>query len=197
MKILSLSLLLAVLLTGCLPPNSSRTSGGVAVVDLEAIAKRLGRDVAIAQELKTAGTELGTQLVGVQKDLQGQFEKKKQEIGANPNQSQQQSLEELERTLNTQFQQKQQEAQQEIAAKRNALVVHFREEVKPIAMRIAQGRGCSTVLIKNENVVLDTSSSYDITDEVIGEMARASGSHPADTSTSTSASTPASSSGTN
>lgn len=193
MKILSLSVLLAVALTGCIPPNqSNRASGGVAIVDLEAVAKRLGRDVAIAQELKTAGNELGTELVGVQKDLQGQFEKKKQEIGSSPNQTQQQSLEELERTLNTQFQQKQQEAQQEIAAKRNALVVRFREEVKPVAMKIAQGRGCSTVLVKNDNVILDSSSAYEITDEVIEVLVRSSGGSHVDTSAP--ASTPASSS---
>lgn len=177
MKILTLSVLLTmVVLTGCTPPTQSdRSSGGVAVIDLEAVAKRLGRDVAIADELKAAGSTLGTELTDVQKELVAQFEKKKQEIGSNPNPSQLQSLEELERTLNTQFQQKQQQAQQDIAAKRNALVVRFREEVKPVAMRIAQGRGCGTVLLKNDNIVLGASPSYDITDEVIGELVRTSG----------------------
>lgn len=176
MKNLPLTVLLAAVLAGCIPPTqSNKASGGVAVVDLEAVAKRLGRDVSIAEELKSSGNSLGLQLTSVQKELQAAFEKKKQEIGSSPTQTELQGLEELERNLNVQFQQKQQEAQQELNAKRNALVVRFREEVKPIAMRIAQGRGCSTVLVKNDNVILDSSNAYEITDEVIGEMVRMHG----------------------
>ena len=54
------------------------------------------------------------------------------------------------------------------------LVKDFREQVRPIAKRIANNRGMTVVLIHNEAFVLDHDPSTDITDAVISDMPRAS-----------------------
>jgi len=173
MKRLSLFVLLVPLFLSACGPTASSGKGGVALIDLEDAAKRMGRDVTITEELQSAGAVLGDQLAAAQKDLQEEFERQKQTVGDKPTPADTQKLTELGRALNVQFQQKQQEAQQELAAKRLALVNRFREEVKPVAMKIAAARGLEVVLVKSDVVVLGNEPGVDITDEVVGEMTRA------------------------
>lgn len=172
MKTLSLfALLVPIFLSACGPVASSG-KGGVALIDLEDAAKRLGRDVAITEELQSAGAVLGDQLAAAQKEFQEEFERQKQTVGDKPTPADTEKLTELGRNLNVQFQQKQQQAQQELAAKRLALVNRFREEVKPVAMKIAAARGLDVVLVKSDVVVLGNEPGVDITDEVVGELTR-------------------------
>ncbi len=175
MKILfSFAILLTLAWTGCGPAPSATnaTKGGVALIDLEAAARRLGRDVVITQELKDAGGVLGEELATAQNELRGEFERLKQSVGAKPTETDNQKLAEMGRNLNLQFQQKQQQAQQELAAKRLALVNRFREELKPLAMKIASGKGLGVVLVKSDAVVLAIEPALDITDDVVAEMTR-------------------------
>lgn len=172
MKTLSLfALFVPIFLSACGPVASSG-KGGVALIDLEDAAKRLGRDVAITEELQSAGAVLGDQLAAAQKEFQEEFERQKQTVGDKPTPADTEKLTELGRNLNVQFQQKQQQAQQELAAKRLALVNRFREEVKPVAMKIAAARGLDVVLVKSDVVVLGNEPGVDITDEVVGELTR-------------------------
>jgi Skp family chaperone for outer membrane proteins len=165
--------LLGFTLAGCNPFSGSK--GGVALLDLDAAAKRLGRDVAIVQELKDAGDPLGNQLAAAQKQYQADFEKFKESIGNKPSDADSQKLAELGNKLNLQLQQKQQQAQQELNAKRVALVNRFREEIKPVALKIASGKGLGAVLLKSDVVVLCEESGLDITDEVVAELIRTGG----------------------
>jgi len=175
--ILPLSLFLTIALSACGP--SAGPKGGVALVDLDAVAKRLGRDTAIVDELKSAGAPLGDQLVSAQKDYQAQINSFKDSLGAKPTEADNQKLAELARKLNVELQQKQQAAQQELGAKRAALVSKFREEVRPVAMKIASGKGLGIVLVKSDMVVLGSEPGLDITDDVVGEMVQAGGGTPA------------------
>lgn len=162
---------LAILLAGC-GQAPAPTPGRAALIDLEEAAKRLGRDAVITQELKDAGGALGADLAEAQKEYQGELERYKQAIGAKPTQTDTEKLAELSRTLNMQFQQKQQQAQQELVSKRVALVNRFREEIKPIAMKIAASKGLDMVLVKSDIVVLGNASELDITDAVVAEMTK-------------------------
>jgi Skp family chaperone for outer membrane proteins len=180
---------LAILLAGCVPAPSSSKPGGVALIDLETAAKRLGRDVTITQELKDAGGALGEKLAAAQKEYQSEFEKMKDSLGTKPTEADGKKLAELGRNLNVQFQQKQQQAQQELAVKRLALVNRFREEIKPLAMAIAAKKGLGIVLVKSDVVVLGNEADLDITDEVVAEMTRIGGqSAPTPTATASPAS---------
>jgi len=169
------ALLLAVILSSCTPaPSVPAPKGGVALIDLDAVAKRLGREAAIIRELQDAGNPMGDQLTEARKELQAEFEKAKSDIGTKPTEADLQKLAELERNFNTQLQQKQQQAQQELNAKRVALVNRFREEVKPVALKIAAAKSLGAVLIKTDMTVLANDPDIDITDAVVAELTKAS-----------------------
>lgn len=175
---LAFLLLLSFTLTGCDRASLSGSKGGVAIIDLDDIAKRLGRDVAIVQELKDAGGPLGTQLTAAQKEYQTKFDRFRDSIGTKPSDADAQKLADLARDLNLQLQQKQQEAQQEFNAKRVSLVIRFREEVKPVALKVASRKGLGVVLLKNDTI-LGTEPGLDITDEVVAELIRTGSATPA------------------
>jgi len=175
MTISSGALLLAVIMSSCTPaPTAPAPKGGVALIDLDDVAKRLGRDAAIIKELQDAGNPMGEELSAARDELQGEFETAKSAMGAEPTEADQQKLAELEGNLNAQLQQKQQQAQQELNAKRIALVNRFREEVKPVALKIAAAQGLGVVIFKTENTVLVNDPDIDITDAVVAELTSAS-----------------------
>lgn len=183
--------LLTFVLAGCGPAPSPAPSpvpspaptpvpakGGVAVIELDAVAKRLGRDEAIIAELKEAGAPLRDQLAASQKDYQAQIDHLKASFGAKPSEADNQKLAELARTLNQQFQQKQQQAQQDLGAKRAALISRFREEVKPVALKVATSKGFGIVQLKSESTILANEPEFDITDTVVAELTRAANVSP-------------------
>jgi len=162
-----------VAMVGCdsgTPQTKAKAPGGVALIDLDIVAKRLGRDTEIDAELKTAGDDLGAKLATAQKDLQEEFLQLKQSLGEKPTSKQNQQLADRGRELNEKFQQAEQSARQEIASQRTDLIVRFREEIRPIALRIAAERGLTTVLVKSDIVVLANDPSVDITDTVAAEL---------------------------
>jgi len=176
-------ILLSLTLVGCDRAPFSSPKGGAALVDLDDVAKRLGRDVSIVQELKDASGPLKDQLTAAQKDLQAQFDRTKDAIRAKPTDTDSQKLADLGNNLNQQLQQKQQQAQQELNAKRASLVTRFREEIKPVALKIAVGKGLGVVLVKSEMVVLGSEQGLDITDEVVAEMIKTGSALPTPTPT--------------
>lgn len=179
MKIFSaLLIILSITLTGCDHLPFTGPKGGVALIDLDDIAKRLGRDVAIVQELKDAGGPLSDQVNAAQKEYQAEFDRSRDSIGTRPSETDNQKLAELGSKLNLQLQQKQQQAQQELNAKRVALVSRFREEIKPVALKIASRKGLGVVLLKSEMVVLGSERGLDITDEVVAELIKSGAGSP-------------------
>ena len=178
--------LLTLVLAGCGPstPVPSPAKGGAAIIDLDAVAKRLGRDVAILAELKEAGAPLRDQLAASQKDYQEQIDRLKASLGAKPSEADKQKLAELARTLNQEFQQKQQQAQQDMNTKKAALINRFREEVKPVALKIATGKGLGIVQLKNDLTILVSEPALDITDEVVAELSHTAKASPSPASSS-------------
>jgi Skp family chaperone for outer membrane proteins len=150
--------------------TSSTSNGTIAILDLDAVAKRLGRDVAIADQLKAENDTLVTQLGKTKDELQSQLDSSAQAIGDKPTDADKQKLVELGQSLNARLQAKQQEARQELSQKQLTLIRQFREEVKPVAQKIAAGKGMNTVLLRSDIVVLSADPSVDITDAVVAEM---------------------------
>jgi len=169
---------LALILTACSQAPSSSAKGGVALIDLDAVAKRLGRDVSIVQELKMAAGPLGEQLTAAQKEAREKFESFRQSLSARPTDADNQKLVDLERDLNLELQQKQQQAQQELNTKQATLINRFREEVRPVAMKIASDKGLGVVLLKSDALVLGNEPALDITDDVVAELTRNGGAPP-------------------
>jgi Skp family chaperone for outer membrane proteins len=168
------SVALALLAVGCERPaaESSNMSpnGTVAILDLDSTATRLGRDVTITEQLKAQNDALIEKLGKTREQLQSQFETSRQAIGDKPTEADAQKLTEVGQRLTAELQAKQQEAREELNAKQATLIRQFREEVKPVAQKIALKKGFKTVLLRSDGVVLSSEPATDITDDVVGEM---------------------------
>ena len=148
-------------------------SGGVAIVDLDEVAKRLGRDIVMSKAIENGQASLNQQLQKLQVSLNEQYEAKKFALNAQPPQDRQAEdaqvaeLGKLERQFSLQLAQARRSAQSEINSYGRRLIQQFRAEVKPIAQEVAAGRGLSVVVTKNESVLLSFDPADDITDEVV------------------------------
>jgi Skp family chaperone for outer membrane proteins len=63
-----------------------------------------------------------------------------------------------------------QQAELDLQRHRAQLIAQFREEIKPAARRVAQSRGLSVIVTKNDAVLYDFSPAADITDAVIADL---------------------------
>lgn len=170
MKLSALPVFVAIALSVAACQRPAAPNGTVAILDLDAVAKRLGRDVAIADQIKAENDTLVAQLTKTKDDLQSQLDSSAQSLGDKPTDAQKQKLIELGQSLNSQLQVKRQEARQELGQKQTALIQQFREEVKPVAQKVAAGKGMNTVLLRSDLVVLSVDPAVDITDAVVAEM---------------------------
>jgi Skp family chaperone for outer membrane proteins len=150
--------------------GKTATHGGLAVIDLDAVAKRLGRDEAMAAALRDRQAELNKQLALMQEDLRKQIQDHKAMAGENATPDEAQQLKRVENELNQKFLQAQRAAQENMITLKQDLVTNFREEVRPIAKEVATAQGLSTVVSKNENVVLAFEADVDITEKVTERM---------------------------
>lgn len=166
----SLGLAAVLLLSGCEKQPDPSPHGTLAILDLDAVAKRLGRDVAITGELKSENDALIEKLTKSRDELQEKFDSSKQSVGDKPTEEQAQQLAQLSQSMNSQLQSKQQEAREALNTKQVALVQKFREEVKPVAQKIAAKKGMHTVLLRSELTVLSSDPAVEITDDVVAEM---------------------------
>jgi Skp family chaperone for outer membrane proteins len=160
-------------------PPAGATTGNVAVVDIEAVAKQVGADLAVERQIKDAEASLNSQLGSLQASLKRQYADKAKELlpsldnrAAPPADATaaKQQLAEFERNLNQQLLQAQQNARSQFAAYRSSLFVDFRTKVVPIARKIASQQGCGVVLTKNDTVLLAVDEAHDITSAVAEEM---------------------------
>lgn len=142
MSTTALSLFCASLFLGCGSGAGPEGTGGLAVVDLDQVAAELGRDAKIKEALLRREAELNQQF-----NLVGR--------GGFP-------LSESDRLR----------VRQEMAAFRRTLINDFRNEIKPIAQKIASERGLSIVVPKNEGLLLSFEPGVEITSAVVDEMRR-------------------------
>ncbi len=162
------SLFLAVAAIGC--GSDEPQLGSVAILDLDAVAKRLGRDLEMADSLQQRESVLNQQLAVVQTSFQNELNEKQSEFGVELADDETQELLGLRRTANLKLNSVRQKAQGNLARYRRSIVNQFREEAKPIARQIAEEKGVKIVLTKNDFVVFSFDSVIDITEEVIARM---------------------------
>jgi Skp family chaperone for outer membrane proteins len=160
----------ALVITGCQPPASSSANGTVALLDIDAVAKRLGRDAAIVEQLKARNDSLSESLTQERNKLQGELTKSEEALGTSPTDAQKQELLKLGQGLNAQLQSKLQAAREELSAQQTTLIRQFREEVRPVAQKIAAKKGMNIVILRSDIVVLSADAAVDITDDVVAEM---------------------------
>jgi len=184
--LLALAVLAA--LAGCdklphpLAPSSSSPAAAapsppdVAVLDLGAVAKALGRDEVFKQQVEAAGRELQQQLSEFSTEVRDRLREEQAKLGDEPSEEQRQQLAQLAANAQRQVQQSQALARQRALEFQTGLAAQFRAEVQPVAAEVARANGARTVLLSN--TILWFEPAIDITGKVIDEM-RARGARPA------------------
>jgi Skp family chaperone for outer membrane proteins len=153
--------------------------GRVAVVDLDEIARRVGRDQYMIDRLKQTQQTLNERLEVVQASYVKQIKQKQETLGVG-NEGVEISDEDTKTLLGMQreaglnLNQARKEAISSLTQRRTQLVATFRNEVRPIASEVAKEKGLSIVLTKNDTVLFTHEDAVDITDEVAKRL-RASG----------------------
>lgn len=166
---------LMLVLTGGLSFTSSvKAEGGVAVIDLDAVAQELGVLDYIRVTLENRGTELNSSLQKTQQNLQALMNKTVAEAGEELNEEEKKKIILTNRELETQYQQERAKAAQSIQADRLKMINDFRNELKPIALEVAKARNLDVVLNTVFPPLYAFAETVDITAEVT-EKAKAAG----------------------
>lgn len=149
---------------------TSGTKGGVAIVDLDEVARRLGREAEMTQSIQSAAGALNQRLTAVQKDAEGKLKAIQADLGSDPSPEEAQQFVQQARSAQIQFNQLRQRAQQQLGNHRRQLVNQFRQDTQPIAAKVAKQKGFTTVVTRNDAFVFSFDNTVDITDDVIALM---------------------------
>ncbi|MCA9263451.1 MAG: OmpH family outer membrane protein [Planctomycetales bacterium] len=145
-------------------------SGTVAVIDLDVIASQLGSQQAIAESITKQQESLNNQLVELARSYSAQISEQQRVLADNPNQESEVQLAGWQRQAEVQLNQAKRQAQSDVVRYRAQLVNDFREQVRPVARQVADARGLSIIVTKNDSVVFDYGSAVDITNEVLEQL---------------------------
>jgi len=167
-------LLLLFVTVGCGSDKKQLAAGGVAVVNLKAVAVRLGRANNFQQAFQDKQADVKKQLEEFRKSLNDDYNRKVVAYGEQPTNEQKQELRTLQGQLTIKLNQQYTQLQQELKGFVQDKERQFREQIKPIARVIAQERGLSIVVNKDDNLILSFEAAVDITEDVIGRMADSS-----------------------
>lgn len=143
--------------------------GGVAILDIDKVAQTMGVEDDVKNALAEIETNLNAQLRTIQTELQARFDNVRSQVGPQPTQEQAQQLANINGQLTQQLTQSRTQAQSQLNAKQFELVTQFRDEVKPVALKVAESKGLSVVLTPDQSLFA-FADSVDITDAVTAEM---------------------------
>lgn len=146
------------------------SNGGVAVVDLDEIAKRLGRTDQMQQSVSSQTDQLNQQLTALQQDAANKFDKLKSEVGVGLTEEKSATLQKVSQAINVKLNTAKQVAEMKLGQHRQMLAQEFRTEAKPYAEKVAKSRGFGTVVTKNDTMVFTFADTVDITNEVFLAM---------------------------
>jgi Skp family chaperone for outer membrane proteins len=156
------------------PTQSSRQTGngGVGVVDLDAVAKAIGKDLAMSAEAEQKVAQLNQELAQIQEAMNRHLAGKREELGDDLTDAQKRQLLLAKAKLESTYRDKKAIAERKFARYKQELIGQFREETKPILREVAARRGLSIVIPKNEALLLTVASEVDLTDDVVLEIRR-------------------------
>lgn len=169
----------ALLLTGCnqasspSQPAATTPTSGVAVIDLDEVARGLGSDKQIVSSIEQRKEALNTKLADLAKAYMAEFQKHKDALEATPDQSDNSvQLASYQQQVNKGLSTARAQAEQNLSQHRSKLIAQFREAVQPAARRVANQRGMNVILTKQDSLLYAYEPQADITGEVV-ELLRA------------------------
>lgn len=151
-----------------------KTAGGVAVVDLDAVAKTVGRDQVITEQVQIFAKEQETKLLELKSELEQQVTSASEKLGEDASDQDKQSLNSLVVDARTQLTRELGQARQSAQQLRLQLVREFAVEVQPIARREAEARGLTVVMVKQPGLLV-VAPEADITDAVVQALGKQPG----------------------
>lgn len=161
-------------------PSVKAQQGGVAIVDVDAVAREIGADKQVLDALKQAQDNLNTRLKDTQAAMQKQFDEAVAKAGGDKaSDEQKQQLAQFNQRLQDQFSQYKGQAQVTLNREQAKLVLAFREKVRPVALEVAKGKGLDVVLQKSDQVI-SFAESVDISKEVAAKLKAQQAAEPAE-----------------
>ena len=172
---------------GCFGQGSANESASVpvAIVDLDEIARRIGRDTVMANSVAAQTRNLNSQLKTLQDGLRRTLSEKEKSVGqtgqsnrSNNNlkgavrtpQISDADLDQLRQEANLRLNRAQRKAQAAISKHRLALIRKFRKEAMDYVKDVAREKGIKIVLTNNDSVVFMFEDPVDLTAQVAKRM---------------------------
>jgi Skp family chaperone for outer membrane proteins len=162
-------LLGALMLAGC--DELTGRTGHIAIIDLDAVARALGRDEVIAQQVNQANQQLTSQLQEIAQSLQAEIDQEREALQV-VSDEQEAELARKAQEANQRLAQTRQLAQQRAQEFRQAVINNFRNEVQPYAEEVATKRGAKAILTVAAPMIW-YDNKVDITGDVIAKMREA------------------------
>jgi Skp family chaperone for outer membrane proteins len=159
-------------LTGCGDPSAakSQATGGVAVIDLDEVARQVGAGDEMSQAIQSHEAALNSQLQTLKASYVQQIQAKKDELGSEPTPEENQQLASLSQQATINLASAQQQAKGHLTKHRADLVIQFRKRVAPVAKQIAAERGLSIVIPRNDGMIVAVDDQIDITTAVAAAL---------------------------
>lgn len=164
------------------PPQASPTaqamSAGIAIIDLDEVARQLGSDKQIVTAIKQRQAALNSKLTEMAQAYTAEFKRQKEALASETNEEGVQ-LATYQKQVNQSFNNAKAQAQQNLSQHRLQLVKQFRDAVRPAARKVANQRGLKVIVTKQDGLLYDYSPEHDITDEVVQLLRASSNAQPA------------------
>lgn len=144
---------------------ASAQSGGVAVLDIDAVARQLGVEEKVRVDLIGMQNSLNQELQKTQGALQNQMMGVERAAGQNPTEEQRRQIVATNQQLNSEFNRLKSQAQNTLAQERVRLINEFRIQLEPIALKAAKAKGMDVVLMKVTPPVFAYTAAVDITED--------------------------------
>lgn len=142
----------------------SLQAGGVAVLDIDAVARELGVEENVQRELASLQKGLARDLQKSQAQLQSEMNGVETAAGENPSEAQLRQIRATSQQLNSEFNRLKQQAERTLAQERVRLINEFRTRLEPIAREAAAEKELDVILMKVTPPVFTFAPEVDITE---------------------------------
>lgn len=144
--------------------------GGVAIVDLEEVARALGRDKEIVSSLQTQRGALSQQLLNAQNQVNSELTQLQKSMGEQPSPDAVRDLQLKAANYQKQLANMQNQAAAVLNEHGKKVLQEFRDSAKPVAIEVAREKGLTTVMTKDDGVIFAFDEAVDITADVIARL---------------------------
>ncbi len=166
---------LAVLLCSCSRPEGAASPA--VVVDLDAVARAMGRDRLIDRRVEQATQALNAKLLEAAASMEKELKKQQADIGTAATDEQRAKLKQTAQKIQENIQNNREVAAQARQRFRLEEIQRFRNEIKAVAAPIAEKHRASMVVVASQDI-LWFKPSADITATVIAEIRSQAGAAP-------------------